>query len=114
MKIQNWSLIAGAAAFGIYAVVMATAPRFGLPAAFLSILIAFVAGCSRAVAARFFAGLTLALCSWTGSGLVAGTTSDRSSAIVMVPVILTMTFGLGAGAFFAGHLTRRIATALRP
>lgn len=113
MKIQSWSLIAGAAAFGIYAVIMAATSGFGLAAAFISVLIAFVAGCFRADATRFFAGLTLALCCWTGLGLLVGTASERSSAIVLVPVVLTMAFGLGAIAFFAGYLTRRIAKTLK-
>jgi vacuolar-type H+-ATPase subunit I/STV1 len=113
MKIQSWSLIAGAAAFGIYAVVMTATSGFGLPATFFSVLIAFVAGYFQADAIRFFAGLTLALCCWTGLVLVVGTASERSSAIVLVPVVLTMAFGLGAIAFFAGYLMRRIARALK-
>jgi hypothetical protein len=113
MICQSWSLIAGAVAFGIYAVVMAATSGFGLMAAFFSVLVAFVAGCFKADAPRFFAGLTLALCCWIALGLVAGTASERSSAIVLVPVVLTMAFGLGAIAFFAGHLTRRIAETLK-
>jgi uncharacterized membrane protein YeiH len=113
MKIQSWSLIVGAASFGIYAVIMAATSGFGLPAAFISVVTAFIAGCFKADATRFLAGLALALCCWTGLGLVVGTSSEHSSSVILVPVVLTMAFGLGAIAFFAGHLTRRIAKALK-
>lgn len=86
---------------------------FGLPAAFFSVLIAFLAGYFQADAARFFAGLTLALFCWTALGLVLGAASERSSAIILVPVVLTMAFGLGAVALFVGYLTRRITKALK-
>jgi uncharacterized membrane protein YeiH len=112
MKLQSWSLIVGAASFGIYAVIMAATSGFWLQATFISVVTAFVAGCFKGDATRFLVGLALALCCWTCLGLYVGTSSEHSSAIVLVPVVLTMAFGLGAIAFFAGHLTRRIAKAL--
>lgn len=101
------------AAFGSHALVMAIAPSFGLPSAIFALLIAIAAGFFHAAAAKFFTGLILALGSWICLGLIFGTNSDRTSAIVIVPVVITMALCLGAAGFFAGRLLGRIAKVVR-
>jgi hypothetical protein len=112
-RIRASSLPLGIAAFGSYALAMATAPSFALPSAIFAVFIAFVAGFFNAATDRFFAGLTLALGCWVCLGLIFGTESERTSAIVIVPVELIMALGLGATGFFAGRLIGRIAKAAR-
>jgi hypothetical protein len=46
-------------------------------------------------------------------GLIFGTASERTSAIVIVPAVIIMALGLGAVRFFAGRLIGRIARAVR-
>lgn len=112
-KIQGSSLLLGVAAFGSYALVMATFPRFALPGAVFAVLIAFLTGFAQASACRFFGGVTLAVGCWISLGLVLGTASERSSAIVIVPVVLLTALGLGAIGFFAGQLIGKAAKAAR-
>jgi fucose permease len=112
-RIQASSLPLGIAAFGSYALVMATVPSFALPSAGFAVLLAFVAGFFNAATGRFFAGLTFALGCWICLGLIFGTASERTSAIVFVPAVFIMALGLGAVGFFAGRLIGRIAKALR-
>jgi hypothetical protein len=67
----------------------------------------------NAATARFFVGLTLALGCWICLGLIFGTESERTSAIVIVPVVLVMALGVGPVGFFAGRLTGRIVKAIK-
>jgi hypothetical protein len=106
-KIQGYSHLLGMAAFGSYALVMATFPGFALPGAVVAVLIAFAAGFAQANAGSFLGGVTLAVGCWTCLGLVLGTASERISAIVIVPVVLLMALGVGASGFFAGRLIGR-------
>lgn len=112
-KIQASSLPLGFAAFGSYALVMATAPGFALPSAVAAVLIAFTAGFFHAATGRFFAGVTLALGCWFCLGLIFGTESERTSAVVIVPVVITIALGLGALGFLAGRLMGSIAEAVK-
>jgi hypothetical protein len=112
-KIRTFSLSLGMAAFGSYALVMATAPGFALLSAVFALLIAFVAGFFSAAKARFFAGLALAIGCWICLGLVFGTESERTSAIVIIPVVLTTALGLGAAGFFAGRLLGKVTRAVK-
>ena len=112
-KMQAFSLSLGMAAFGSYALVMATAPSFALPSAVFALLIAFAAGFFGAAKARFFSGLTLAVGCWICLGLVFGTESERTSAIVIVPVVLTLALGLGVAGFFAGRLLGKVAKVVK-
>lgn len=99
-RIQALSLPLGIAAFGSYALVMA-------------VLLAFVAGFFNAATGLFFAGLTFALGCWICLGLIFGTASERSSAIVIIPAVIIMAHGLGALGLFAGRLIDRIAKAVK-
>lgn len=112
-KIRASSLALGMAAFGSYALVMATAPGFALPSAVFAVLIAFVAGFFSAAKARFFAGMALAIGCWICLGLVFWTESERTSAIVIIPVVLTTAFCFGAAGFFAGRLLGKVTRAVK-
>ena len=112
-KIQGSSLLLGVAAFSSYALVMATFQRLALPGSVFAVLIAFSTGFAQASAGRFFGGVTLAVGCWICLGLVLGTASERTSAIVIVPVVLLTALSLGAIGFFAGHLIGRAAKAAR-
>jgi hypothetical protein len=112
-KIQESSLRLGVAAFGSYALVAATFPGFASLGAGIAVLIAFASGFAQAGSGRFLGGVALAVGCWMYLGLVLGSASDRTSAIVIVPVVLLAALALGATGFFAGHLIGRAAKAAR-
>jgi len=112
-KIQESSLQLGVAAFGSYALVMATFPGFASLGVGIAVLIAFASGFAQAGSGRFLGGVALAVGCWMCLGLVLGSASDRTSAIVIVPVVLLTALGLGATGFSAGHLIGRAAKAAR-
>lgn len=111
-KKQRPSLALGLAAFGSYALVMATAPDLAIPAAAFALLIAVAAGAAQAHTGQFFAGVTLAFGGWVCLGMILGSAADRTSAMVIAPLVLAMTIGLGAVGFLAGRMMARISAAL--
>lgn len=91
---------------------MATVPEFAIPAAAFALIAAVAAGAAQAHAGRFFAGVTLAFGGWVCLGMIFGSTADRTSAIVMAPLILALAFCLGAAGFIVGRIVARIRAAL--
>ena len=91
---------------------MATVPEFAIAAAAFASIVAVAAGAARAHAARFFTGVTLAFGGWVCLGMIFGSASDRTSAMVVAPLVLAMTIGIGAAGFVVGRMMARIGAAL--
>lgn len=111
-KKQPPSLSLGIAAFGSYALIMATVPEFAIPAIVSALIVAVAAGAAQAHMGRFFTGIALAFGAWVCLGMIFGSATDRSSALVLAPLVLAMTIGLGAASFLFGRLIARISKAL--
>ena len=91
---------------------MPTVPEFAIPAAAFALIVAVAAGAAQAHAGRFFTGVALAFGGWVSLGMIFGSAADRTSAMVVAPLVLAMTIGLGAAGFLVGRMMARIGAAL--